>query len=67
MRSAIKYGYISTLAPAGGATYHSSHHLGLISFLLSPLREGRRLFGGGGSQGAAISTLAPAGGATTMW
>ena len=35
-----------------------------FSFLLTPLREGRRSGGGGGTSGYQISTHAPAGGAT---
>ena len=61
----MEEGVISTHAPAGGATAAKiSPPPELISFLLTPLREGRpvRLYRRDGRQ--LISTHAPAGGAT---
>ena len=60
---------ISTHAPAGGATTVTPFWLRWLSlFLLTPLREGRRIRNWNKAAPSAISTHAPAGGATgTNW
>ena len=56
---------ISTHAPAGGATLHGrDRENGVWQFLLTPLREGRRVRNGERGCAPLISTHAPAGGAT---
>ena len=56
---------ISTHAPAGGATAASIHAMLASVFLLTPLREGRRLTLEQLEMRVHISTHAPAGGATS--
>ena len=57
--------FISTHAPAGGATgSEQAHGLRIRKFLLTPLREGRLRAGEAGRSRKGISTHAPAGGAT---
>ena len=60
--------FISTHAPAGGATRpHRRMSISARLFLLTPLREGRPVFVFfGGIHPPAISTHAPAGGATPL-
>ena len=55
---------ISTHAPAGGATRPSRVSGSWTQFLLTPLREGRRIRNWNKAAPSAISTHAPAGGAT---
>ncbi len=58
-------GFISTHAPAGGATGSARLPASVQgSFLLTPLREGRHADGDDCTQTPLISTHAPAGGAT---
>ena len=57
-------GDISTHAPAGGATCYFNTHLECPAFLLTPLREGRRMPLALMLAASSISTHAPAGGAT---
>ena len=58
---------ISTHAPAGGATRRiPPPRLHLLTFLLTPLREGRLNRNARYTVTATISTHAPAGGATTV-
>mgnify|MGYP006968816177 CR=1 FL=1 len=55
---------ISTHAPAGGATLRRCRRISMRSFLLTPLREGRRKSSPSAVFMVCISTHAPAGGAT---
>ena len=64
LANAYKYLRISTHAPAGGATAAIIDWRYGVTFLLTPLREGRRGSRAGRGRRGSISTHAPAGGAT---
>ena len=66
LANAYKYLRISTHAPAGGATAAIIDWRYGVTFLLTPLREGRRGSRAGRGRRGSISTHAPAGGATAL-
>ena len=68
LQAAVAAVLISTHAPAGGATLSTLESEGrIVTFLLTPLREGRLQSPFDLSIGQIISTHAPAGGATAIF